>query len=103
MPLEGEDLFDCYGRLLVRGCMRVIFALEVCIAICQCDAAFEGVSLKSKNWKRENRQRSLLDFIWDFTERFEACVDEYKTLPVIEYGSSVRLVLVWLRQSVPKH
>ena len=27
-----------------------------------------------------NRQGSLLDFIWDFTERFPACVDEYETL-----------------------
>ena len=26
------------------------------------------------------RQNSLLDFIWDFTERFPACVDEYETL-----------------------
>ncbi|CAM4408106.1 MAG: NADH-quinone oxidoreductase subunit D [Legionellaceae bacterium] len=28
----------------------------------------------------ENRQGSLLDFLWDFTERFPACVDEYETL-----------------------
>jgi len=28
----------------------------------------------------ENRQGSLLDFIWDFTERFPGCVDEYETL-----------------------
>ena len=28
----------------------------------------------------ENRQGSLLDFIWDFTERFPARVDEYETL-----------------------
>jgi NADH-quinone oxidoreductase subunit D len=27
-----------------------------------------------------NRQGSLLDFIWDFTERFPGCVDEYETL-----------------------
>src|SRR5258708_905647 len=27
----------------------------------------------------ENRQGSLLDFIWDFTERFPARVDEYET------------------------
>jgi NADH-quinone oxidoreductase subunit D len=27
-----------------------------------------------------NRQGSLLDFIWDFTERFPCCVDEYETL-----------------------
>jgi NADH-quinone oxidoreductase subunit D len=28
----------------------------------------------------ENRQGSLLDFIWDFTERFPTRVDEYETL-----------------------
>ena len=28
----------------------------------------------------ENRQGSLLDFIWDFTERFPKHVDEYETL-----------------------
>ena len=28
----------------------------------------------------ENRQGSVLDFIWDFTERFPAHVDEYETL-----------------------
>ena len=28
----------------------------------------------------ENRQGSLLDFIWDFTERFPTHVDEYETL-----------------------
>ncbi len=33
--------------------------------------------LKSLN---ENRQGSLLDFIWDFTETFPAAVDEYESL-----------------------
>lgn len=28
----------------------------------------------------ENRHGSLLDFIWDFTERFPKCVDEYENL-----------------------
>jgi NADH-quinone oxidoreductase subunit D len=28
----------------------------------------------------KNRQGSLLDFIWDFTERFPKCVDEYENL-----------------------
>ncbi len=38
--------------------------------------------VKSKEIKRRNanRQGSLLDFIWDFTERFPTCVDEYETL-----------------------
>jgi NADH-quinone oxidoreductase subunit D len=30
--------------------------------------------------RNENRQGSLLDFIWDFTERFPKHVDEYETL-----------------------
>ncbi len=30
--------------------------------------------------KNKNRQGSLLDFIWDFTNRFPACVDDYETL-----------------------
>ena len=33
--------------------------------------------LKSLN---ENRQGSLLDFLWDYTETFPACVDEYEAL-----------------------
>ncbi|MBV1910851.1 MAG: NADH-quinone oxidoreductase subunit D [Kangiellaceae bacterium] len=33
--------------------------------------------LKSLN---ENRQGSLLDFLWDYTEIFPACVDEYEAL-----------------------
>lgn len=28
----------------------------------------------------ENRQGSLLDFIWDFTERFPGCLDDYESL-----------------------
>lgn len=28
----------------------------------------------------QNRQGSLLDYIWNFTERFPKCVDEYETL-----------------------
>jgi NADH-quinone oxidoreductase subunit D len=30
--------------------------------------------------RNENRQGSLLDFIWDFTNRFPKCVDEYEEL-----------------------
>ncbi len=35
---------------------------------------------KETNKRNENRQGSLLDFLWDFTERFPKCVDEYETL-----------------------
>jgi NADH-quinone oxidoreductase subunit D len=30
--------------------------------------------------RNKNREGSVLDFIWDFTERFPGCVDEYETL-----------------------
>ncbi len=35
---------------------------------------------KAVDRMNENRQGSLLDFIWDFTERFPANVDDYETL-----------------------
>jgi len=35
---------------------------------------------KAVDRMNENRQGSLLDFIWDFTERFPGHVDEYETL-----------------------
>ncbi|MDH5633103.1 MAG: NADH-quinone oxidoreductase subunit D [Gammaproteobacteria bacterium] len=35
---------------------------------------------KDADYMNQNRQGSLLDFIWDFTERFPARVDEYETL-----------------------
>ena len=35
---------------------------------------------KEVDHMNENRQGSVLDFIWDFTERFPAHVDEYETL-----------------------
>ena len=37
-------------------------------------------SQKDVDRMNENRQGSVLDFIWDFTERFPAHVDEYETL-----------------------
>jgi len=37
-------------------------------------------SAKDLERLNERRSGSLLDFIWDFTERFPACVDEYETL-----------------------
>lgn len=39
--------------------------------------AWSKQELKKRN---ANRQGSLLDFIWDFTERFPACVDQYENL-----------------------
>jgi NADH-quinone oxidoreductase subunit D len=38
---------------------------------------FKGKDLEVRN---ANRQGTVLDFIWDFTNRFPACVDEYEAL-----------------------
>lgn len=35
---------------------------------------------KDLAWRNTNRDGSVLDFIWDFTNRFPKCVDEYETL-----------------------
>lgn len=35
---------------------------------------------KAVHQMNENRQGSLLDYLWDFTERFPACIDDYETL-----------------------
>jgi NADH-quinone oxidoreductase subunit D len=35
---------------------------------------------KDLDIRNANRQGSVLDFIWDFTNRFPKCVDEYETL-----------------------
>jgi len=35
---------------------------------------------KELSIRNANRQGSVLDFIWDFTNRFPKCVDEYETL-----------------------
>ncbi|MCF6775547.1 NADH-quinone oxidoreductase subunit D [Thiotrichales bacterium 19X7-9] len=37
-------------------------------------------SQKTCDKLNKNRQGSLLDFLWDFTERFPKCVDEYESL-----------------------
>lgn len=37
-------------------------------------------SQKECDKNNRNRQGSMLDFIWDFTERFPKCMDEYETL-----------------------
>lgn len=35
---------------------------------------------KDLEYRNRNRQGSVLDFIWDFTDRFPKCVDEYENL-----------------------
>lgn len=81
---EREDLLDCYEAVsgarmhatyyrpggVYRDLPDVMPKYE------------ETVFSNKKQTKQRNsaREGSLLDFIWDFTERFPACVDEYEGL-----------------------
>lgn len=80
---EREDLLDCYeaasgARMHANyyrpgGVYRDLPDEMPKYAASQ----FSKKDLARRN---ANRQGSLLDFIWDFTERFPKCVDEYETL-----------------------
>ncbi|MGA2654348.1 MAG: NADH-quinone oxidoreductase subunit D [Gammaproteobacteria bacterium] len=80
---EREDLLDCYeaasgARMHANyyrpgGVYRDLPDEMPKYAAAQ----FSKKDLARRN---ANRQGSLLDFIWDFTERFPKCVDDYETL-----------------------
>jgi len=81
---EREDLFDCYEA--VSGArMHAKYYRPGGVAR---DLPDSMPKYKASRWHNErdiekmnaNRQGSLLDFIWDFTERFPSCVDDYETL-----------------------
>ncbi|HFF3631826.1 NADH-quinone oxidoreductase subunit D [Legionella sp. PATHC032] len=81
---EREDLFDCYEA--VSGArMHATYYRPGGVAR---DLPDTMPQYKPSRWhseretekKNHNRQGSLLDFLWDFTERFPRCVDEYETL-----------------------
>lgn len=81
---EREDLFDCYEA--VSGArMHATYYRPGGVARELPDAM---PKYKASRWHserevdklNEQRQGSLLDFLWDFTERFPKCVDEYETL-----------------------
>jgi NADH-quinone oxidoreductase subunit D len=81
---EREDLFDCYEA--VSGArMHAKYYRPGGVAR---DLPDSMPQYKASRWHNEreidkknaNRQGSLLDFIWDFTQRFPKCVDEYETL-----------------------
>lgn len=81
---EREDLFDCYeaasGARMHATYYRpggVYRDLPDSMPQYKASAWTNDKEVKRKN---ANRQGSLLDFIWDFTERFPGCVDEYETL-----------------------
>ncbi len=81
---EREDLLDCYeaasGARLHATYYRPGGVYR--------DLPDEMPRYQASKWHNDkdtvrrnaNRQGSLLDFIWDFTERFPRCVDDYETL-----------------------
>ena len=81
---EREDLFDCYEA--VSGArMHATYYRPGGVARDLPETMPQYAPSKWKNAKatdklNANRDGSLLDFIWDFTERFPACVDEYENL-----------------------
>lgn len=81
---EREDLLDCYEA--VSGArMHATYYRPGGVYR---DLPEKMPQFKASKWHNakavsalnENRQGSLLDFIWNFTERFPACVDEYENL-----------------------
>jgi NADH-quinone oxidoreductase subunit D len=81
---EREDLMDCYeavsGARMHATYYRpggVYRDLPDTMPKYQASKWHNEKETKKRN---ENREGSLLDFIWDFTQRFPKCVDEYETL-----------------------
>jgi len=81
---EREDLFDCY---------EAVSGARMHATYYRPGGVFRDLpdvmpKYQSSRWHNEkdtarlnsNREGSLLDFIWDFTERFPGYVDEYETL-----------------------
>ncbi len=81
---EREDLMDCYEA--VSGArMHATYYRPGGVYR---DLPSKMPQYKPSVWRdakavqklNDNRQGSLLDFIWDFTERFPGYIDEYETL-----------------------
>ena len=81
---EREDLLDCYEA--VSGARMHATYYRVGGVYRDLPGSMPQYSPSKWHGKKdvarmnENRQGSLLDFIWDFTERFPGKVDEYETL-----------------------
>ncbi len=81
---EREDLFDCYEA--VSGAR--MHATYYRVGGVYRDLPQSMPQYQPSKWHNENdvkrlnanRQGSLLDFIWDFSERFPKHVDDYETL-----------------------
>jgi NADH-quinone oxidoreductase subunit D len=81
---EREDLMDCYeavsGARLHATYYRpggVYRDLPDAMPKYQVSKWHDADAVRARNC---NREGSLLDFIWDFTERFPGYVDDYETL-----------------------
>lgn len=81
---EREDLFDCYEA--VSGArMHATYYRPGGV---HRDLPDHMPQYKPSKWHNErqvkkmnaNREGSLLDFIWNFTERFPKCIDDYESL-----------------------
>lgn len=81
---EREDLMDCYEA--VSGArMHATYYRTGGVAR---DLPEKMPQYKQSQWRSKKdldrlnapRQGSLLDFLWDFTERFPSLIDEYETL-----------------------
>ena len=81
---EREDLMDCYeavsGTRMHATYYRPGGVFRDLPDRMPKYQTTSGRSEKDLVRLNEARNGSLLDFIWDFTERFPACVDEYETL-----------------------
>lgn len=81
---EREDLFDCYEAVSGARMHAAYFRPGGVYR----DLPDSMPKYKKNPWQsdKEHRARnkaregSLLDFIWDFTERFPGCVDQYESL-----------------------
>jgi NADH-quinone oxidoreductase subunit D len=81
---EREDLLDCYEAVSGSRMHATYYRPGGVYR----DLPNQMPQYKPSPWHNRaeverwnaNREGSLLDFIWDFTERFPKCVDEYETL-----------------------
>jgi len=79
---EREDLFDCYEAVTgARVHTQYYRPGGVYRDLPDTMSQYQpSVWRKNVDSVNANRQGSMLDFLWDFTERFPKYVDEYETL-----------------------
>jgi len=81
---EREDLMDCYEAVSGTRMHATYYRPGgVYRDLPDIMPQYQASKLRSKRELKKlnkNRQGSLLDFIWDFTERFPKRVDDYETL-----------------------